>query len=164
MEDPGNTYRIREVTGRYAPDERSAERTPAQLFALIAGSVLLVAGVMGFFYTAAFGSPGRTGEALGIFEVNGWHNVAHVVTGALGLVALGYVSSRRYALAIGSLYVALAVWGFVLADGKPILDLVPVNTADDFLHAIVGGLGIGAYLASAPRPAPEPPPARARSL
>jgi hypothetical protein len=85
-------------------------------------------------------------KVLGVFAVNGWDNVLHLVTGALGLVAAGY-AARAYALGMGVLYVAIAVWGFVIGSGDSILSIAPVNTADNLLHAAIGVLGLGAALA-----------------
>src|SRR6266513_1690737 len=87
-------------------------RTPAQLYALLVGGTLVIAGIIGFFYSAAFGSPGKVDDVFGILSVNGWHNVVHIVTGGLGLLAAGYWA-RQYALGLGVVYIAIAVWGFI---------------------------------------------------
>ncbi len=76
--------------------------SPARLYATVAGVLLTIGGIAGFFYSASFGSPGEVDEMLGIFAVNGWDNVLHLATGLLGLVATGY-AARRYALALGAL-------------------------------------------------------------
>jgi uncharacterized protein DUF4383 len=72
---------------------------PARLYALVFGSVLVVAGIIGFFYSSAFGDPGEVDAVLGILDVNGWHNVVHILTGALGLAAFasGANAARTYA-------------------------------------------------------------------
>ena len=133
-------------------------KTPAQLYALLVGGTLLIAGIIGFFYSSDFGSPGKVKDVFGILSVNGWHNVVHIVTGALGLLALGY-AARAYAGLLGLVYVGVAVWGFILGNHENILGFLPVNTEDDVLHALLGVAGVGAYLAtpaapSAARPAP----------
>jgi hypothetical protein len=136
-------------------------RTPAQLYALIVGGTLLVAGIIGFFYSSAFGSPGEVDAVFGILDVNGWHNVVHIVTGALGLAALGY-AARAYAGGLGVVYLIVAIWGFVIGDGESILGFIPVNTEDNVLHLILGLAGVGAYAASPPdeaRAATAPPAA-----
>ena len=72
-------------------------RLPAQVFALVIGATLTVAGIVGFFYNADFGTGDGTARdaVLGILDVNGWHNV-HIVTGALGLlVASSYSRFAR---------------------------------------------------------------------
>src|ERR671933_2404511 len=119
-------------------------RTPAFLYALVVGAVLVAAGIIGFFYSSAFGSPGDTDDVFGILSVNGWHNVVHIVTGALGLVSLGY-AARAYAGGLGLVYIVVAIWGFVIGNHESILGFIPVNTEDNVLHAILGLAGGGAY-------------------
>ncbi|HEX8075819.1 MAG TPA: DUF4383 domain-containing protein [Thermoleophilaceae bacterium] len=132
-------------------------RTPAQLYALLVGGTLVVAGIIGFFYSSAFGSPGEVDDVFGILSVNGWHNVVHIATGALGLLALAYGASRSYALLLGVVYVAVAVWGFAIGDGDSILGFIPVNTEDNVLHTVLGLAGLAAYAATpAQRPAGGP--------
>jgi hypothetical protein len=122
-------------------------RTPAQLYALIVGGTLVVAGIIGFFYSSAFGSPGDVDDVFGILSVNGWHNVVHIVTGALGLAALGY-AARAYAGGLGVVYLVVAIWGFIIGDGESILGFIPVNTEDNVLHLLLGLAGVGAYTAT----------------
>ena len=121
--------------------------SPARLYATLIGGTLVVAGIIGFFYSASFGGPGKVDDVFGILSVNGWHNMVHVVTGALGLLLAGY-AARQYALGLGVVYIGVAVWGFVIGSGESILGFVPVNTADNFLHLILGVLGIAAGLAT----------------
>jgi hypothetical protein len=132
------------------------ERSPAQLYALIFGVVLVAAGIIGFFYSAAFGSPGKVDAVLGILDVNAWHNIVHIATGALGLLAFagGYDYARKYAFGLGAVYIVVAIWGFIIGDGSNILGFIPVNTEDNFLHLLIGIAGIGAGLAT---PATETP-------
>jgi hypothetical protein len=72
---------------------------PAKLYATLVGAVLTIAGIIGFFYSASFGSPGNVDDAFGILAINGWHNVVHLATGLLGLAAVGY-AARQYALGL----------------------------------------------------------------
>ena len=129
-----------------------ADRTPAQIYALVIGATLVVAGIIGFFYSAAFGSPGDTDAVFGILEVNAWHNIVHIATGALGLLAVGY-AARTYALGLGAVYAVVALWGFIIGDGESILGFIPVNTEDNVLHALIAVAGIAAGLATSERPA-----------
>jgi Domain of unknown function (DUF4383) len=121
--------------------------SPARLYATLLGATLVVAGIVGFFYSASFGSPGEVDDALGIFAVNGWVNVLHILTGALGLLMAGY-ASRQYSLWLGALYLVAAFWGFAIGGGEAILGFLPVNTADNLLHLVIGALGIGAALST----------------
>jgi hypothetical protein len=135
--------------------------TPAKLYCGVVGAVLVIAGIIGFFYNAHFGSePNVFGsdtsvKVFGILAVNGWHNVVHLATGALGLLAVGYFA-RQYALLLGVVYIAVAIWGFILGSGDAILTIIPINTADNVLHLALGILGVLAGLAPA-----EPAPATA---
>src|SRR5436190_10384651 len=131
--------------------------SPAKLYATVVGAVLTIAGIIGFFYSGSFGSPGEVDEVFGILDVNGWHNVFHLATGLLGLAAIGY-GARQYALGLGLVYAVVAAWGFIIGSGDSILGIVPINTADNFLHLVIGVLGLAAGAASPvaanTRPAP----------
>src|SRR5829696_2934363 len=129
-----------------------ADRTPAQVFALVIGIVLVAAGILGFFYSAAFGSPGETDAVLGILDVNGWHNIVHILSGLAGLALAGSAAgARTYALGLGVVYTVVTIWGFIIGDGEAILSIIPVNTEDNILHLIITLAGFAAYAASAPR-------------
>jgi hypothetical protein len=127
-------------------------RSAAQIWAQLIGFVLVVAGVLGFFYSSAFGSPGETDAVLGILDVNGFHNVVHIASGVLGLALAGSPSgARSYAIGFGVVYLVVAIWGFAIGDGEAILDLIPVNTEDNILHVAIALAGIAAGLASSDR-------------
>ena len=131
-------------------------RSPAQLYALIFGAVLTVAGIIGFFYNSEFTSDKSVRDAvLGILDVNGWHNVVHIATGVLGLAAAAsYASARGYALGLGAVYIVVAIWGFIIGDGDSILSIIPVNTEDNILHLLIGVSGIAAGMATPAVPEP----------
>jgi hypothetical protein len=129
--------------------------SPATLYATVVGAVLTIAGIIGFFYSASFGSPGDVDAVFGILDVNGWHNVVHLATGLLGLAAAGY-AARQYALGLGLVYVVVAVWGFIIGSGDDILGIVPVNTEDNILHLVLGLTGLAAGAAT-PAAAPVGP-------
>ena len=134
-------------------------RTPAQIFALVFGAVLTVAGIIGFFYSSAFGSPGDTDAVFGILDVNGWHNVVHILSGVAGLALMGTAANARlYAIGLAVVYTIVAIWGFIIGGGESILGFIPVNTEDNVLHALIAVAGYGAYAASAPRAAGVPAP------
>jgi len=133
-------------------------RSPAQVYALAIGATLVVAGILGFFYNASFGTGDGTDRdaVLGILDVNGWHNVVHILSGALGLAVSGaYDGSRAYALGLGAVYLVLTALGFAAGDGDEIFNLVPINTEDNVLHLLIGIAGVGAGLATPSTPAPS---------
>jgi hypothetical protein len=105
--------------------------SPARLYATVIGAILVVLGILGFFYTASFDRLDDYEKALGGLQMNGWLNLFYAATGALGLLVAG-ASSRGYSLAIGLLYTALAIVGW----GSGALNLV------------VGLLGLAAYAGS----------------
>ena len=121
--------------------------SPARLYATVVGGILVIAGILGFFYSASFGSPGEVDDVLGILSVNAWHNIFHIVTGGIGLLVAGY-AARQYALWLGVIYIVLTIWGFAIGSGESILGFIPINTEDNILHLILGLLGIGAALAT----------------
>jgi hypothetical protein len=133
-------------------------RSPAQVFALVIGATLTIAGIAGFFYSASFGSGDGTERdaLLGILDVNGWHNLIHIASGGLGLLVAGsYGGSRVYALGFGAIYLVVALLGFLAGDGDELFNLVPVNTEDNFLHLLIGLAGVGSGLATPATLAPS---------
>src|SRR5687767_12475530 len=122
--------------------------SPARLYAGLFGAVLVVAGIIGFFYESTFTDDKAVRDSVfGILDVNGWHNVVHIATGLLGLLAFGAgaSASRQYALGLGLVYVVVvAVWGFIVGDGDSIVSIIPVNTEDNVLHLVIGLAGLAA--------------------
>lgn len=123
---------------------------PAVMYARLFGVVLTIVGVLGFFYTT---DQDVVKSMLG-FDVNLTHNIVHLATGILGLAA-GFsmlVYARAYALVFGVVYTILGIWGLAVGDGfDPLGVLGSVNMGDNFLHLVIGVLGIGAWIATTPR-------------
>jgi hypothetical protein len=133
-------------------------RSSAQVYALVIGATLVVAGILGFFYNASFGTGDGTERdaVLGILDVNGWHNVVHVASGVVGLAVAGsYGGARAYALGFGAIYLVAALIGFLAGDGDEIFNLLPVNTEDNVLHLLIGLSGLISGLATPGVPAPS---------
>ena len=136
------------------------EASPARLYCLLVGAVLVIAGIIGFFYEASFatGDSIRSDDVFGVLSVNGWHNLVHISIGALLLICAGS-AARGAALFVGVLYIALCVLGFIatsnsgigfLAENDTLIRLVPVNNQDNVLHLILGITGVIAAYASRP--------------
>jgi hypothetical protein len=121
--------------------------SPARLYASAVGATLVAVGIVGFFYSSSFGSPGEVDDVFGIFAVNGSSNVLHVLSGALGLFVASY-ASRWYSLWLGAFYLVVAFWGFALGPGEAILGFLPVNTGINVLQLVLGALGVAAALAT----------------
>lgn len=127
----------------------TSRKTPAQLYSLAFGAVLLIAGLAGFLVDSSFGPLGSDveGNNLILFEVNGIHNLVHLVSGALGLaVWRNPASARQFALGFGTLYLLVTALGFAMADN--VLGIIPINPADNVLHLVIAVAGLLAGLAS----------------
>lgn len=138
-----------------------AHASPARLYCTLVGGAVAIAGVIGFFYSSGFdtgiGSVRRGSEdLLGIFAVNGWHNLLHMALGIAGLAAASSAyAARTYSLAVGLAYVLLAIWGLGFDDDGVILGLLPLNDADNVLHLVLGLTGLGAGAATPPVASPK---------
>ena len=126
------------------------DKTPAQLYSLVFGATLLLAGILGFFVDANFGDLGSNvqGDELVVFEVNGWHNLVHIASGALGLALAGSrAGARAFALGFGAVYLVVAIWGLIAGDNV-LFGLLPINGADNVLHLAIALTGLAAGAAS----------------
>lgn len=138
-------------TGRSSVQARSRLRTAA----LLVGATFLLIGVLGFVpgITSHFGDlgaagPESTAKLLGIFQVSILHNLVHVLFGVAGIaMSRTNESSRLYLIGGGAIYLVLWVFGLVV-DKTSDANFVPLNTADDWLHFVlgVGMIGLGVVL------------------
>ena len=136
-------------TGALPRDRGDRGRTPAQLYAYIFGATLVLVGLLGFIADSAFdtGMTRLDGDKLLAFEVNGWHNLVHLLSGALLLAAAPKRSSAKLiTLGFGLTYGIVTVIGLI--DGQDVLGLFPVNPADNVLHILLTVAAIGASLVS----------------
>jgi hypothetical protein len=134
------------------------------LYAGVVGAVLVIAGIIGFFYNAEFTDDKNVHDAVfGVLDVNGWHNVVHILTGVLGLLAYGAgaYAARTYAWTLGVVYLLVAAVGFAVGDGDSILSIIPVNTEDNILHMLLGVGGVAAAFATPAQARASAPPAAA---
>jgi hypothetical protein len=117
-------------------------RTFAQWFCVVAGAVLTVAGILGFAADGSFdtGSAIQGDRFLGL-EVNGWHNVVHLVSGLVLLAAANTrPTAKTVAIAFGVVYAFVALWGLI--DGDEVFNLFPVNGPDNVLHLILAAAAL----------------------
>lgn len=116
-----------------------------QKAAAAVGAVFLLVGVLGFIpgITTGYGTmevAGHRSDALliGIFEVSVLHNLVHVLFGVAGLaMARTWNGARSYLIGGGAIYLVLWLYG-LLIDKNTAANFVPVNTADDWLHFLLG--------------------------
>jgi hypothetical protein len=124
------------------------DRTAIQSLAAVVGATLLLVGVLGFVpgITTHYGDLSFAGhdsgaKLLGIFQVSILHNLVHLLFGLVGLtLAKTADGARNFLVGGGVVYLALWVLGVVGAG-----NWIPSNTADNWLHFVVGtgmvGLG-----------------------
>jgi preprotein translocase subunit Sss1 len=102
-------------------------------FAKILGVVLIVIGALGFVPGLA-----RDGLLFGIFRIDPFHNLIHLVTGIM-VAAAGFAdnwdASRRVLLIVAAFYGIITIVGFLSSTGM--VFGMPMNMADDVLHLAI---------------------------
>jgi hypothetical protein len=137
------------------------DRTLAQRLALVFGAAFLLVGILGFIpgITSNYDDLGFAGndsdaELLGLFQVSVLHNIAHLLFGVGILAARRHRTSVQYLLAAGVLYALLFLYGlFVDADSDA--NFIPMNNADDVLHAVLALALLGSWAATRNETDPE---------
>ena len=125
-------------------------KTLPQVYALVLGATLVAVGILGFLVEPSFGV-GDSAErgTLILFDINGWHNVVHLLSGIVGIaLASTAANARLFCIGYGIVYVLVTILGFVVGDGGLLLSLIPINTADNLLHLAVAVTGIAVGLSS----------------
>ena len=121
------------------------DRSTVQSAALLAGIVFLVVGILGFVpeITTHYGDLSFAGhdsgaKLLGIFQTSILQNVVHLLFGLVGIaMARSWEGARTFLIAGGVVYLVLFVYG-LLAHGDSSANFIPVNSADNVLHAALG--------------------------
>jgi hypothetical protein len=135
-------------------------RTQAQTLAMLVAVTFVLVGVLGFIpgITTHYGDLSFAGDdsgakLLGIFQVSILHNLVHLLFGVVGwYLAKTWSGARTYLLGGGVVY--LALWILGIANGA---DWIPANSADNWLHLVlgVGLLGLG-FVSTRVKTAPTP--------
>jgi hypothetical protein len=123
--------------------------------ALGVGAVFLLVGVLGFIpgITTNYGAMTFAGHEsgamlLGVFQVSILHNIVHLLFGAAG-IAMARTNSmaRWFLLGGGVVYLLLWIYGLVI-NLNTAANFVPFNTADNWLHLVLGVamVGLGLWL------------------
>jgi hypothetical protein len=126
----------------------------AQRFAQVFGIIYLVVGIAGFVPPLLTGDvPGALGPfsglLLGLFAVNWFHNLAHLLIGGAGLALYrSHFGSQTYALALGSAYAVLFLLGIFSGGIATLGGLLPLNSWDNILHILTSLIAFGVYFAA----------------
>lgn len=126
-------------------DTGSITGSRVQAASALVGAVFLLVGVLGFIpgITTPYDGLEAAGhesnaELLGIFQVSILHNVVHLLFGVAGIALARTASSARaFLIGGGAVYLVLWLYGLVI-DKSSQANFVPVNTADDWLHFVLG--------------------------
>ena len=129
------------TTGR----ARAGNKDLLRLAARVVGVVFLLVGVLGFvpgittdYGDMSFASHDSMAMLLGVFQVSILHNLVHLLFGVAGIVLSRTDSgARAYLVGGGAIYLVLWVYGLVV-DQASAANFVPVNTADNWLHLLLG--------------------------
>ncbi|MBC6446198.1 DUF4383 domain-containing protein [Actinokineospora xionganensis] len=138
------------------PLPQQTTRTPVQLAAMAVAAVFLVVGIAGFipgltteYDGMTFAGHESTAMLLGVFKVSILHNIVHLLFGAVGLaMARTAAGAAAFLVGGGVIYLVLWIYGLVI-DHSSAANFVPVNTADNWLHLLLGlgmlalGLALG---------------------
>jgi hypothetical protein len=116
--------------------------------ALAAALILLVLGVLGFvpgvtadFQALAFSGHRSKAMLLGVFQVSVLHNLLHLLTGLVGLIMARLpLRSRTFLIGAGVAYLSLWVFGVWVPQDSDV-NVLPLNSADNWLH-LTFGLGM----------------------
>jgi hypothetical protein len=118
--------------------------------AIIVAGALLIVGLLGFLPGVTthhdllqFAGHHSGAKLFGVFAVSILHNLLHMALGVAGLVmARTYALARAYFLIGGLAYLGLFAYGIAIDHGSS-ANVIPVNSADNWLHF---GLGVGMLL------------------
>lgn len=103
-----------------------------RIMAVLFGIAFIFVGVAGFLPTFM-----HNGLLLGYFEVNNMHNLVHLISGIVAIIAAtNYRYSKIYFQLFGLVYAAVAIVGFY-RQGDLSFMMMHVNMADNILHIVI---------------------------
>ncbi|MGH3928838.1 MAG: DUF4383 domain-containing protein [Pseudonocardiaceae bacterium] len=115
-------------------------KTPEQKFGLLFGAIYVGIGVVGFAFTGFNDLVLESNEKLlGIFYLNPFHNIVHILIGGLvlvGALALSPSGTEGVNIGVGGVYILATVLGYIGSLG--LLNIPPLFDPDNFLHLFSG--------------------------
>ncbi|HZG06100.1 MAG TPA: DUF4383 domain-containing protein [Streptomyces sp.] len=136
-----------------------SRRSAVSTAAMVVASVFLLVGILGFIpgITTDYGDMNFAGHhsdarLLGIFQVSILHNLVHLAFGVVGLaLARSAAGAKAFLIGGGVIYLLLWLYGLII-DKDSAANFVPLNTADDWLHFLlgVGMIALGTLLGRRP--------------
>ncbi|WP_433327749.1 DUF4383 domain-containing protein [Spirillospora sp. CA-294931] len=125
--------------------EGTATRSLLCLAALTVGAVFLAIGILGFipgittdYDSMKFAGHESDAKLFGLFNVSILHNIVHLLFGLAGL-AMSRAARTAQLFLVGGGVIYLALWLYGLVVGRhDTANFVPFNTADDWLHFVLG--------------------------
>lgn len=117
-----------------------------RLYATLTGAALVLLGLAGLLENAEFQYPRLSSELLGVYAVNGWANVFHVVIGLVALL-MARSLSRVYAVIAAIIFLGLGIWGVAATDGTLLLSKLPAARNVNLLNLLLGGAALACLIA-----------------
>ncbi|GCE46783.1 uncharacterized protein DUF4383 [Thermosporothrix hazakensis] len=120
--------------------------TANRILSLILGIVFTIIGIVGFFFSSTM----RVAN-MGGFDVDVVHNIVHLVTGIIALIATFMPWSRLFNQIFGVVYTLLGLAGLVYPAfyfDHRLLGIMHVNAVDHVLHLVAGiiALAVGFFV------------------
>lgn len=86
-----------------------------------------------------------TQSILGIFGVNIYQSVLHLIAAGFGIYAGTKGIGKGYNMIIGTIGVVLGILGFIPGVGTLLLSWFNINSAISVLHIVIGVVSYGVY-------------------
>src|SRR5688500_9006943 len=123
----------------------TASRSTIRTVAMVVAGIFLLVGILGFvpgittdYDTMQFAGHESEAKLLGVFQVSILHNIVHLLFGVAGIaLARRADTARLFLVGGGAIYLVLFLYGLLIDHGGD-ANFVPVNSADNWLHLVLG--------------------------